>query len=77
MVTDNAILLNYTVSSGNISDCSKIQTENGFHLKVNVCNFRRNEKRIEKQSHRRQLFISFVRKRKFNSGIHGSKVLGL
>ena len=39
-VADNAILLNYAVSSENISERIKIKTENGFHLKVNVCNFR-------------------------------------
>jgi hypothetical protein len=47
-VVGNAILLNYAVSSGNISERIKIQTENGFHLKRNVCKFRRNKKRIEK-----------------------------
>ena len=39
-VVDNAILLNYAVSSENISERIKIQTENGFYLKVNVCKFR-------------------------------------
>ena len=39
-VADNAILLNYAVSSENISERIKIQTENGFHLKRNVCKFR-------------------------------------
>ena len=39
-VADNAILLNYAISSENISDCPKIQTENGFHLKQNVGIFR-------------------------------------
>jgi len=39
-VVDNAILLNYAVSSENISESIKIKTENGFHLKVNVCKFR-------------------------------------
>ena len=33
MVVDNAILLNYAVSSENISERIKIKTENGFHLK--------------------------------------------
>ena len=40
MVVDNAILLNYAVSSENISERIKIQTENGFYLKRNVCKFR-------------------------------------
>ena len=40
MVVDNAILQNYVVSSENISESIKIKTENGFHLKVNVCKFR-------------------------------------
>ena len=35
-VVDNAILLNYAVSSENISESIKIKTENGFHLKRNV-----------------------------------------
>ena len=39
-VVGNAILLNYAVSSENISESIKIKTENGFHLKVNVCKFR-------------------------------------
>ena len=43
MVVDNAILLNCAVSSENISESIKIKTENGFHLKVNVCKFRRNK----------------------------------
>ena len=34
--TNNTILLNYAVSSENISERIKIKTENGFHLKVNV-----------------------------------------
>ena len=54
-VADNAILLNYTVSSKNISESIKVKTENGFHLKRNVCEFCRNKNRPEKQSHRRQL----------------------
>ena len=33
MVADNAILLNYAVSSENISKRIKIQIENGFHPK--------------------------------------------
>ena len=37
MVVDNAILLNYAVSSENISESIKIKTENGFYLKRNVC----------------------------------------
>ena len=41
-VADNAILLNRFTSSENISECMKIKTEFGFHLKVNVCIFRRN-----------------------------------
>ena len=49
----NAILLNYAVSSENISESIKIKTENSFHLKVNVGIFRRNENRTAKQSHRR------------------------
>ena len=40
MVVDNAILQNYAVSSENISESIKIKTENGFHLKINVCKFR-------------------------------------
>jgi hypothetical protein len=40
MVVDNAILLNYAVSSENISEGIKIQTETGFLLKRNVCKFR-------------------------------------
>ena len=40
MVVGNAILLNYAVSSENISESIKIKTENSFHLKVNVCKFR-------------------------------------
>ena len=36
----------------------KIKIEFGFHLKVNVCKFRRNKNRPGKQSHRRQLFES-------------------
>ena len=39
-VVDNAILLNYAVSSENISESIKIKREFGFHLKVNVCKFR-------------------------------------
>ena len=58
MVADNAILLNYAVSSENISESIKIKTENGFYLKVNVGIFRRNKRHPEKQSHRRQLFES-------------------
>ena len=33
-VADNAILLNYAVSSENISESIKIKTENGFYLKA-------------------------------------------
>ena len=44
MVVDNAILLNCAVSSENISESIKIQTENSFHLKRNVCEFRRNKR---------------------------------
>ena len=40
MVVDNANLLNYAVSSENISERIKIKTENGFHLKIIVCKFR-------------------------------------
>ena len=40
MVAGNAILLNYAVSPENISGRIKIKTENGFHLKRNVCEFR-------------------------------------
>ena len=39
-VVDNAILLNYAVSSENISESIKIKREFGFLLKVNVCKFR-------------------------------------
>ena len=60
-VVSNAILLNYAVSPENISERIKIQTENGFHLKVNVCKFRRNKRRPGKQLPRRHLFISFVK----------------
>ena len=48
MVVDNANLLNYAVSSENISKCIKSKTENSFHLKRNVCKFRRNKSRTEK-----------------------------
>ena len=47
-VVDNAILLNYAVSSENISESIKIKTENGFYLKVNVGIFWWNKKRPEK-----------------------------
>ena len=40
-VADNAILLNLTASSENISERIKVKTENGFHLKTNVCKIRR------------------------------------
>ena len=40
MVVDNAILLNYAVSSENISNSIKIKIEFGFYLKGNVCKFR-------------------------------------
>ena len=40
MVVDNAILLNDTVASENISESIKIKTENSFHLKRNVYKFR-------------------------------------
>ena len=40
-VVDNAILLNYAVSSENISESIK-KRENDFYLKRNVCIFRRN-----------------------------------
>ena len=46
-VAGNAILLNYAVSSENISESIKIQTENGFQLKVIVCKFRWNKIRPE------------------------------
>ena len=39
-VEDNAILLDTAASSENIYESIKIKTENGFHLKVNVCKFR-------------------------------------
>ncbi|MBQ7396181.1 MAG: GNAT family N-acetyltransferase [Lentisphaeria bacterium] len=45
----------------NVSRCVKSKIENGFHLKRNVCIFRRNKSSTEKQSHRRHLFISFVK----------------
>ena len=35
-VADNAILLNISYSSENISDSIKIKTENGFYPKLNV-----------------------------------------
>ena len=44
-VVDNAILQNNAVSSENISERIKNKTENGFHLKRNVCEFRRNKSR--------------------------------
>ena len=56
MVVDNAILQNHAVSSENISERIKIKIENGFHLKRNVCKFRRNKKRPGKQSHRRHFY---------------------
>ena len=43
-VAGNAILLNYAVSPENISERIKTKTENDFHLKRNVCKFRRNKK---------------------------------
>ena len=58
LIADNAILLNISYSSENISDSIKIKTENGFYLKQNVCKFSRNKSRSGKQSHRRQLFKS-------------------
>ena len=39
-VVSNAILLNYAVSSENISELIKNKTENGFTREVNVCIFR-------------------------------------
>ena len=48
LVADNAILLNISYSSENISERIKTKTENGFHLKANVGIFRRNENRPEK-----------------------------
>lgn len=36
LVVDNAILLNISYSSENISDSIKIKTENGFYPKLNV-----------------------------------------
>ena len=59
-VAGNAILLNYAVSSENISESIKIKTENGFYLKVNVGIFRRNKSHPEKQSHRRHLLLGSV-----------------
>ena len=56
-VVDNAILLNYAVSSENISDESKGMNRDDFEQKVNVGIFRRNKKRPEKQSHRRHFAI--------------------
>ena len=47
-VADNAILPNISYSSENISKRVEIQTENGFHLKRNVCKFRRNKSRSGK-----------------------------
>ena len=43
-VVDNASLLNYAVSSENISERMKIKIENGFHLKQNVGIFNRRQK---------------------------------
>ena len=57
-VVDNVILLNYAVSSENISDESKGMNRDDLEQKVNVGIFRRNKKRPEKQSHRRHLFKS-------------------
>ena len=56
MVVDNANLLNYAVSLENISKRIKIKIEFDFHLKRNVCIFRRNKNRPGKQLHLRQLF---------------------
>ena len=44
-VADNAILLNRFISSENISESIKIKIEFDFHLKRNVCKFRRNKNR--------------------------------
>ena len=65
MVVDNAILQNHAVSSENISERIKIQTENDFPLKRNVCIFRRNENCIEKYSHRRYLSVTSKKRRQF------------
>ena len=46
--TGNVIWQDISVSSENISESIKIKTENGFHLKVNVCKFRSNESSPEK-----------------------------
>ena len=62
MVVGNAILLNYAVPSENISERIKIKTENNFYLKVNVCIFRWNKNRPEKQSHRRPFIQRQVKK---------------
>ena len=45
-----------STSSENISERIKIQTENDFHLKRNVCKFRKNKRRPGKQSRCRHLF---------------------
>ena len=58
MVVNNAILLNCAVSSENISESINFKTENGFHLKVNACIFRRNENRTGKPLHSRH-FMSW------------------
>ena len=42
---NNAILQSYAVSSENISKSINFKTENSFHLKRNVCKFRRNKSR--------------------------------
>ena len=47
-VVDNAVLQKCCISSENISKRIKTKTENGFHLKRNVCIFCRNDRCPEK-----------------------------
>ena len=56
-VVDNAILLNYAVSSENISESIKIKTENWFNLKVNVCIFHRKKNSPDKISNQRHFWL--------------------
>ena len=56
-VADNAILQNRCISPENISERIKIQTENGFHLKRNVCKFHKNKIR-PKNSRTADIYLS-------------------
>jgi hypothetical protein len=55
-------LLNIVVSSENISESIKIKTENGFHLKRNVCKFHRNKSRPGKGTNYKHRFNYFNKK---------------